>query len=143
MINVIIIAILAALFILSVLTVLPEKLIRRNSAFGKLLRNIRIRLREKSRTSFCVVSLLMLFIGLITHDKSFRYIWAAVGIMLLTLIILHPEDILSPFRTRRKARKKKEIPLIAKAPVNKSRASEARLLEELTPVVVEETASGS
>ena len=143
MINVIIIAILAALLILSVLTILPERLISCNSGFGKLLRNIRIRLREKSRTSFCVVSLLMLFIGLITHDKSFRYIWAAVGIMLITLIILHPEDILSPFRTRRKARKKKEIPLIAKAPVNKSRASEARLLEELTPVVVEETASGS
>ena len=143
MINVIIIAILAALLILSILTVLPEKLIRRNSAFGKLLRNIRIRLREKSRTSFCVVSLLMIFAGLISHDKSFRYIWVAVGIMFLTLIILHPEDILSLFRTRRKAGKKKELPLLPKAPINKSRAPEAKLLEELTPVVVEETASGS
>ena len=143
MINVIIIAILAALFILSILTVLPEKLIRRNSAFGKFLRNIRIRLREKSATSFCVVSLVMLFAGLISHDKSFRYIWIAVGIMLVTLIILHPEGILTLFHTRRKARKKKEIPLLAKAPLRKGITPEARLCEELTPVVVEETASGT
>lgn len=142
MINRIILILLAALLIVSILTILPEKLIRRNSDAGRLLRGIRIRLREKLRTSFCVTSIVMLLIGLISHDKSFRYIWLAIGIMLVTLIFLHPEDILSLFRTRKKARKKKAVPLLEKAPLYKGRAPEAARLTELTPVIVDENAKG-
>lgn len=142
MINKTIIIILAALFVISLLTVLPERIIRRNSVIGKFLRAIRIRLREKSRTSFCVTSIIMLLAGLIAHDKSFRYTWLAIGIMLLTLILLHPEDILSLFRTRKKARKKKDIPLLKKSPLYKARLPEAARLTELTPVIVDEKAKG-
>lgn len=138
MFNKIILILLAALMVISLLTVLPEKLIRRNSGAGRFLRAIRIRLREKSRTSFCVTSFIMILAGLISHDKSFRYIWLAVGIMLVTLIILHPEDILSLFRTRKKARKKKAVPQLARTPVLKGRAKELTVLAELTPVIVDE-----
>lgn len=139
MINRIIIIILAALLVLSILTIIPERIINRNSGTGSLLRAIRIRLREKSRTSFCVTSLIMLFAGLISHDKSFRYIWLAVGILLVTLILLHPEDITALFRTKKKARKKKAVPMLGNTPLYKGRAKE---LPELAPLIVDGNSEG-
>ena len=136
MLYYIIIGITLIMLIGSLITVIPERLLRRNSAIGKVFRFIRIRLREISRTSFCVISIVTLLLGLIFHG-NIKMLLIAVGIMLLTLVILHPEDIIFMFRTRKKAVRKHEIPLTAKAPLFRSRTPEAALCRELTPLAAE------
>ena len=140
MINYIILGILAAIFLLSVITVVTEYFLPKNSGAGRLFRTVRIRLREKSRTSFCVTAIVLLIFGLVVHD-NFRMLFAALGIMLLTLAVLHPEDFLSIFRHRRKASKKKRLGLTPKLAGN---APVARLAKELEPIEAEaETVKGN
>ncbi len=140
MINYIILGILAAILLVSIITVITEYFVPKNSGAGRLLRAVRIRLREKSRTSFCVAAIVLLIFGLVTHD-NFPKLFLAMGIMLLTLIILHPEDFLGIFRHRRKAAKKKRLELTPKLAGN---VPAARLAKELEPIEAEsETAKGN
>ena len=106
MINYIILGLLCAVLILSIITVLTEFFIGKNTGAGRFFRAIRIRLREKSRTSFCVTAIVLLIFGLAAGDDRKLMLLAALGIMLVTLMVLHPEDFLSIFRHRSKAGKK-------------------------------------
>ena len=140
MINYIILGILAAILLVSIITVITEYFVPKNSGAGRVLRAVRIRLREKSRTSFCVAAIVLLIFGLAVHD-NFPKLFLALGIMLLTLVFLHPEDFLSIFRSRRKAAKKKRLELAPKLAGN---VPMARLAKELEPVETEaETAKGN
>ena len=140
MINYIILGILAAILLVSVITVITEYFIPKNSDAGRLFRAVRIRLREKSRTSFCVTAIVLLIFGLVVHD-NFKMLFAAMGIMLLTLIVLHPGDFLSIFRHRRKASKKKRLELTPKLAGN---VPMAKLAKELEPIETEaETVKGN
>ncbi|MBR6967233.1 MAG: hypothetical protein IKH78_01770 [Ruminococcus sp.] len=132
MINYIILGLLAAVFAVSLITVVTEYFVPKNTGAGRALRAVRIRLREKSRTSFCVTAAVLLIFGLVAHD-NFRWLFAALGVMLLTLIVLHPGDFLSIFRHRRKASRKKRLGL---APAAAGKAKKAGLARVLEPVEI-------
>ena len=70
MLYYIIIGITLIMLIGSLITVIPERLLSRNSAIGKVFRFIRIRLRETSRTSFCVISIVELDLICIFIDRT-------------------------------------------------------------------------
>ena len=143
MINYIILGLLCAVLILSIITVMTEFFIGKNTGAGRFLRAIRIRLREKSRTSFCVTAcvtaIVLLIFGLAAGDDRKLMLLAALGIMLVTLMVLHPEDFLSIFRTRRKAKKKTLLPLTPKLAGEVPAAKLAKVLEPIeTEVIAEE-----
>ena len=129
MVNYIILVILGVVLILSIILVIAENFVLRNSNADRFMRPIRIRLREKSRTSFCLGTIVLLILGLVTGDGNFSMIWLAIGIMLLNLVILHPEDFVSVFRTRRKAAFRKKI---SRTPLIINEISELPMLAELT-----------
>ena len=126
MINYIVLGLTAAIFVLSIICVIAELVIPRRSAVGSFFRKIRIQLRTKSRTSLCVFAIVILIFGLAAHDSEMRLIFAMLLIMLLTLMVLHPEDFLSIFRQRKKAKKQKLLPLAATV----GELPEARVLPE-------------
>lgn len=130
MFNKIIIILLAAVCAVSLITVITEYTLPKNSEAGRIFRNIRIRLREMSRTGFCVFAMVLIVFGLVAHD-SFKGIFIALGILLLTLIVLHPEDFLSVFRHRRRAKRKN---LVMLAQTASGELKELRELTELTPL---------
>lgn len=134
MVNTVILILLILICILSILTVAAEPLVPKNTGTGRILRGIRIRLREASRTSFCVTAAVILLIGLITGDDEKVKLLAALAIMLLTLIVLHPEDFLTIFRHRRKARKKSRLGF---APLLAGEVPMAKPAKELEPIEVE------
>lgn len=134
MLNKIIIVLLAAAFVVSIITVIAEHTLPRNSEAGRFFRAVRIRLRELSRTGFCVFAMVLIVFGLVAHD-SFKGIFIALGILLATLIVLHPEDFLSVFRHRRGAKRKK---LILLAPELSGGLPQVKTLTELTPLYTDE-----
>ena len=141
MINNVIIGVSLTMLAASLITVIPESLMQRNSAFGRIFRFVRIRLREMSRTAFCVTGIILLFVGSFT-SIDIKTILIVMGILLVALIILHPEDFLSMFRTRRKAAKKHEIAEIRKTGLYKGRTPLASQLTELTPLAADEKVKG-
>ena len=134
MINYIIIVLLVAVFAASLITVITEYFIPKNTNAGRVLRAVRIRLREKSRTSLCVTAIVVFIIALVTGDDEKPKMLGALLIMLLTLMILHPEDFLSIFRQRRKKKKAVRLGLTPKLAGEVPLAKPAK---ELEPVEVE------
>ena len=135
MINYIILGLLAAVCFVSIIAVAAEYFVEKNTAVGRMLRAVRIRLREKSRTGFCVTAAVLLIFALVTGDDEKPKLLAALLIMLLTLIVLHPEDFISIFRHRRKAKKKGRLPLTPKLAGEVPMAGLAKVLE---PIETEE-----
>jgi hypothetical protein len=134
MINNIILVLLAVIFAVSLVTVFAEYFIPKNTGAGRVLRAIRIRLREKSRTSFCVTAMVVFIIALVTGDDEKGKMLAALIIMLLTLFVLHLEDLLSVFNTRKKAKKKSRLGLTPKLA---GEVPLAKLAKELEPIETE------
>lgn len=134
MINYIILVLLAVILAVSFVTIITEYFIPKNTGAGRILREIRIRLREKSRTSLCVTAIVVFIIALVTGDDEKPKMFGAILIMLLTLIILHPEDFLSIFRQRRKKKKAVRLGLTPKLAGEVPLAKPAK---ELEPVEVE------
>ena len=133
MVNYIILGLLAAVCFVSFIAVITECFVPKNSGVGRMLRAVRIRLREKSLTSFCVSTIVLLIFGLIVHD-NFMKLLMAIGIILITLLILHPEDFLCIFRQRRRASKQKRLGLTS---MNTKTAPAARLARKLEPADAE------
>ena len=134
MINNIIRVLLAVILAASLITVITEYFIPKNTNVGRVLRAVRIRLREKSRTSLCVTAIVLFIIALVTGDDEKPKMLGALLIMLLTLMILHPEDFLSVFRQRRKKKKAVRFGLTPKLAGEVPLAKPAK---ELEPVEVE------
>ena len=134
MINYIIIVLLAVILAASLITVITEYFIPKNTNAGRVLRAVRIRLREKSRTSLCVTAIVVFIIALVTGDDEKPKMLGALLIMLLTLMVLHPEDFLSIFRQRRKKKKAVRLGLTPKLAGEVPLAKPAK---ELEPVEVE------
>ena len=134
MINYIIVVLLAVILAASLITVITEYFIPKNTGAGRVLRAVRIRLREKSRTSFCVTSLVILIFALVADDDNMRMVLASLIIMLITLIILHPEDLISIFMHRKKKKKAVRLGLTPKLA---GEVPLAKLAKELEPVEVE------
>lgn len=134
MINYIIIVLLVVILAASLITVITEYFIPKNTGAGRVLRAVRIRLREKSRTSFCVTSLVILIFALVADDDNMRMVLSSLIIMLITLIILHPEDLISIFRHRKKKKKAVRLGLTPKLAGEVPLAKPAK---ELEPVEVE------
>ena len=130
MINNIILVLLAVILAVSFVTIITEYFIPKNTGAGRILREIRIRLREKSRTSLCVTAIVVFIIALVTGDDEKPKMFGAILIMLLTLIILHPEDFLSIFRQRRKKKKAVRLGLTPKLAGEVPLAKPAKELDE-------------
>lgn len=139
MLNRIILGTLAAVLILSVITVAAEYFVPKNTGAGRLLRGIRIRLREKSFTGLCTFAAVVLIIALVWGDDEKPKLFAGLGIMLLSLIILHPWGLFSLFRQRRKAKKSRCLPLTPKLA---GRVPEAGLAKVLEPADSEDSGEG-
>lgn len=137
MLNYIIFGVLAVVCLVSIIVVIAEPFVPKNTDMGRILRAVRIRLREKSRTSFCVSAAVILIFALAAGDDEMRIILAALAIMLLTLIVLHPEDFLSMFRHRRKKKKAVRLGLTPKLAGEVPAAKLAKVLEP------EDTADGA
>lgn len=131
MLNTIIIILAAVFFVLSAVTVAAEPIIPINSGKGRLLRAVRIRLRELSRTSWCVSAAVIIVIGFVTGDCEKPKMFAVLGVMLLALFVLHPEDFLSIFHHRKRAEKKVRLRL---APKLAGELPPVKVLEELEPI---------
>ena len=129
MINNIILGLAAAALVLSVITVAAEYFVPKNTGAGRLLRGVRIRLREKSFTGLCTFAAVVLIIALVWGDNEKPKLFAALGIMLLSLIILHPWGLLSLFRQRKKAKKIERLPLTPKLAGRVPVAGYAKVLE--------------
>lgn len=136
MLNKIIIILLAVIFAVSLITVIAEYICPKNSGAGRVFRAFRIRLREMSRTGFCVFAMVLIVFGLVAHD-SFKGIFIALGILLVTLIVLHPEDFVSIFRHRRRAKRKN---LVALVPEMSGGLPQVKKLTELTSPYADEEA---
>lgn len=129
MVNRIILYILLTILCLSIILVIFEPLLSKNSFFGRFFRFFRIRLREKSRTSFCFTSIMILLFSLITHDTNYKMMFCAIGIMFVTLFVLRPMDILSVFRIRKRPKRKIDL-------LRKTKSKDAVLLTEMTPLEI-------
>ena len=121
MVNIIILVILLFLLLLSIITVIAEATTKRNSKCGRFFREIRIRLRGISRTSFCVTSILLIFWGLIVKDQNFSGIWAAILTLFAMLFLLHPQDVINLKKLRKKAALKKPLLPLAKSRILKEK----------------------
>ncbi len=108
MFNYIILVLLIVILVLSIILVITENMFVRNSNEDKFLRKYRLILREKSGTSFCLGAGFLLIIGLITGDCNFYLIRAAIGILFVTLAVLHSEDFFNTRKSRKKASLKKQ-----------------------------------
>ncbi len=128
MVNYVILGLASLFFLVSLITVIAEPLTGRNTAPGRFFRWFRIRCRDFSLMNFCVTAPLLLLWGLAVGDDSFRFIWLFIGILLLTLIVLHAEAVFCRCRKRRKAAKLALLPL---TPVLPETAGTAPLLNEL------------
>lgn len=136
MINYIIVVLLAVILAVSLITVITEYFIPKNTDAGRVLRAVRIRLREKSRTSFCVTAIVVFIIALVTGDDEKETMFKALLIMLITLVVLHPEDfnIFRIFMQRKKAKLKTKLGFTPKLAGEVPLAKPAK---ELEPVEVE------
>lgn len=139
MVNTVILILIAAALISSVVTAVAEPFLKRNSASGRFFRAIRIRLREISLTGFCVTAILLILWGLIVHDTFFEGIWAAILMLFVILLILHPEDIFDFTKRRKKARLKNPLPLAKSAKLCETETKLAGILPELTPMKIPES----
>ncbi len=128
MLNYIILGLSAFSLILSTILVIAEK----TPVSNNFPRFVRICLREKSGTSFCLDSALLLLICLIFHHKGFAMIFAAIGVKFVTLVILHPRDFFSVNKSRKKASRKKEMPLRYLSDIKTKEIGEA--LTKVTPI---------
>ena len=133
MLNFIIFGVLAAVCFVSIIVVAVELFMPKNTNLGRIIYNVRVRLREKSRTSFCVTAMVLLTFGLV-FDGNMHDIFVALGVMLLTLIVLHPEDFIAMFRTRKKAKKLARLEPTAKLA---GEAKLAKFARELEPIIVD------
>ena len=127
MLNYIILVLLTAVLILSAVTVIAEPIFAGYKGVGRVLREIRIRLRAISRTSFCIWAGVIVIFALAVGDDEPLKVLAALLIMLLTLFILHPEDFLSIFFHRKKSKKL--------TPINETlcgKLPEAKIITETT-----------
>lgn len=108
MFNYIILAILGVVFLLGIILTVTENFIQKNSASGRFLRKIRIVLREKSFTSFCLITSVLLIFGLIIGETNWLMLFAAIGILFATLIVALPHEFFGIRRSRKKAHLKKQ-----------------------------------
>lgn len=138
MINYIIIVLLAVILAASLITVITEYFIPKNTGAGRVLRAVRIRLREKSRTSLCVTAIVVFIISLVTGDDEKPKMLGALIIMLITLMVLHPEDFLSIFSHRRKKKKAVRLGLTPKLAGEVPLAKPAKELEPIEAEAVSE-----
>jgi hypothetical protein len=77
--------------------------------------------------------MILLTFGLV-FDENMHDIFVALGVMLLTLIVLHPEDFIAMFRTRKKAKKLARLEPTTKLA---GEAKLAKLARELEPIIVD------
>lgn len=134
MVNYIILMLLILIFMISMISVIAEPFTNRNSGIGSCFRAVRIRLREFSRTAFCVISIVLIIFGLVVHDTNFAGIFLAIFTMFAALFVLHPGDIIHLYNTRKKANRKKLLPRSVLASTDKNLAKEMPELIPLEPV---------
>ncbi|NLT08953.1 MAG: hypothetical protein GXY08_05560 [Ruminococcus sp.] len=137
MINYIILGILALAVVMSIISVFAELICKRNSPVGRFFRFFRIRLREISPMNFCVVSILLLFWGLVFND-DFTGIFAAILMLFIIMFVLRTEDVIDLTKRRKKAKKLALVPMAKAAPLIKDSATLLKELPEMEPMKSDE-----
>ncbi len=129
MFNYAILSLASLFFLVSLITVIAEPLTGRNTAPGRFFRFFRIRCRDFSLMNLCVIAPVLLIWGLAVGDNNFRLLWAFIGILLLTLIILHAQAVFFRRRKRKKAGKLTLAPLTPILPETDKLLKELPVLE--------------
>lgn len=137
MFNYTILILLCVYFVLSVLTVFAELIGKRWTRAGLMIRSVRIRLREISPLFVCSTAVILIIYGLAMGDSCFPGIWCAIGLLLASLLILNPEDVLDLRKRRKKAAKSRLSGELTECAPAKE-LSELCELPELTPVVIDD-----
>lgn len=99
-----------------------------NNNTGRILRRIRITLRELSLTSVIVTALILLIIGKVTGDTNKSGIWLDIALLFLCFIILHGSRLLTMKRSRKYRRARSMMRSIYRTPVCRKMTAEAKLL---------------
>ncbi|HRR77377.1 MAG: hypothetical protein IJK31_11215 [Ruminococcus sp.] len=137
MINYIILGILALAVVMSIISFFAELICKRNSPAGKFFRFFRIRLREIAPMNFCVVSILLLFWGLVFSD-DFTGIFAAIIMLFIIMFVLRTEDVIDLTKRRKKAKELALVPMAKAAPLMKDNAPLLKELPEMEPMKSDE-----
>ena len=134
MFNYAILVLLSVYFILSVITVFAELIGKRWTAPGLMIRSVRIRLREISPLFVCTSAAILIIYGLAMGDDCFPGIWCAIGLLLASLLVLNPEDVLDLRKRRKKAKKRAMAREIGSGTAVKE-LCELSTLPELSPII--------
>lgn len=99
-----------------------------NNNTGRIIRRIRIVLRELSFTAVIVTALILLIIGKIAGDSNKAGIWLDIGLIFLSFIILHGSRLMTMKRSRKPAHRRMKICTIRRTPQYKHMAALAKEL---------------
>lgn len=128
--NYLAIAASIVMLILSIITAAASDVPYNNNS-GRILRRIRITLRDLSFTSVIVAALVILIIGKVSGDTNKAGIWLDIALLFLCFVILHGRRLLT-MKTSRKYRRKRSLSdSLQRIPEYKHMTAEARVLPEL------------
>lgn len=125
---------LATINIAAVTLSVSELFCKRNSKAGRFIRFFLIRLREHSLTRFFVLSILLIFWGLVVCHLDPVGIWTIILLLFTLLLTVHPEVFLTFRKHRKKAEKKNRAVRITKKAPETADSKETSVLPELTPI---------
>ena len=133
MLNYIALGVSAVILLLSLIAVLTE-FISYNTKVGRILRKLRITLREISFSALVVTAVVLLILSVVTGDHNRKMMWADVGILAASWLILHIRRFIGVNRSRHHAHKKKTLPTVGRSSISDKLAplaAEAALAKEL------------
>ena len=126
--NYIAISVSAVMVLLSIAVTVASG-VSYNTNTGRIIRRIRIVLRELSFTAVIVTALILLIIGKIAGDSNKDGIWLDISLIFLSYIILHGSRLMTMKRSRKPAHRRMKIGTIRRTPHYKHMAE---LAKELT-----------
>ena len=95
--------------LLSIISSLSELMLAKNSRPGRVLRSLRICMRDIGHIAFILITGAFLIIGCIVKNTDWRLLWLAVGIFFLGEIVLHWFKIISVKRSRKYSKAKNMV----------------------------------
>lgn len=102
--------------LLSLVSVITEPLLNRDSNTGRAFRKLRINMREVGFLLYILITGTVLTVGRLIHRTSFissgmKYLWIAAGVFAAAAVMLHWYRVFRPLRSRRSARAKTPVGL--------------------------------
>ena len=133
MLNYIALGVSAGILLLSIVAVLTES-VSYNTKIGRALRKMRITLRELSFAALTVTAVVLMIIAAVSGDSNRKLMWADIGILAVSWLILHFRRLVRTNRSKHHAHKKTPLFTVERTTLNERfapLASEAKLAAEL------------